>query len=518
MTEMARRYEHGIGCPRDIGRALFLYKRAAAAGDPAAMLALGDIYREGVCVERDVAYSNGMYRKAADLGFAPAIFRLAEHGPLSDREPLLRKAAEQGYGPAMTAVGEATGDVEWLKRAVAAKHPPAFAKLASRTEDGRTELLRQGAELGDAVAQAQLGLLLEPTDRDAALKLFVTAAEAGEPRAMERRGRYAQSEGEALVWYRKAAEAGIPEALDWMGDRSDSTVARLLWKRAADAAYAPAMRKLAILDGNEALLRAAARAGDAEALFRIGDLQAAAERGHPEALARTGQVEKAAALGHAASLKKLGRILEAAEQGDPEACWLLGRDMDDAAEGTRWIQRAAEKGHVEATRELALRYKTGRGAPLDTAVAAQWMTKAAEAGDAEALFHAGRVQESAAKGHPPALVALGDRASLEKAAAAGYANAWTKLGQIEKAAVMGDPEAKVLLASQGKMGPRDACRLYREAADAGYVPAMLRIADCHLQGRGVSRSELDAVNWWRKAAAAGSSEAAELLRRSGKGM
>ena len=50
MTELARKYEHGLGCPRDIGRALLWYRKAAAAGDPQAMIALGDLYREGVCI------------------------------------------------------------------------------------------------------------------------------------------------------------------------------------------------------------------------------------------------------------------------------------------------------------------------------------------------------------------------------------------------------------------------------------------------------------------------------------
>jgi TPR repeat protein len=115
------------------------------------------------------------------------------------------------------------------------------------------------------------------------------------------------------------------------------------------------------------------------------------------------------------------------------------------------------------------------------------------------------------------MVALGTREWLERAAAAGYANAWTKLGQPERAAAAGDPEAKVLLADRSR-DSRAAWRLYVEAANAGYAPAMLRAGDCHLDGKGTWRSEVDAVNWYRRAAQAGSTEAAEKLSRLGKGL
>src|SRR5437763_4361359 len=71
MVELARKYQNGIGCPRDIGRALLYYKRAEDQGNPDAMIALGDLYHEGVCVPQDLSYSRNMYRRAADAGFAP---------------------------------------------------------------------------------------------------------------------------------------------------------------------------------------------------------------------------------------------------------------------------------------------------------------------------------------------------------------------------------------------------------------------------------------------------------------
>src|SRR4051794_20224576 len=77
MVELAQKYQNGIGCPRDIGRALLYYKRAADQGNPDAMIALGDLYREGICVPQDLSYSRNMYRKAAEGGFPPGMMRYA---------------------------------------------------------------------------------------------------------------------------------------------------------------------------------------------------------------------------------------------------------------------------------------------------------------------------------------------------------------------------------------------------------------------------------------------------------
>jgi TPR repeat protein len=172
-------------------------------------------------------------------------------------------------------------------------------------------------------------------------------------------------------------------------------------------------------------------------------------------------------------------------------------------------------------RELGLRYRTGDGAPVDAEVSTRWLRSSASAGDAQALFETGNTRAAAEKGYAPAMVRLaedtGDRAWLERAANGGYANAWTKLGQLEKAAAAGDAEAKTLLAARARK-PQAAYKLYLEAAEAGYAPAMLRVGDCHMEGRGTSRSEIDAVNWYRRAARAGSREALDKLAQLGKGL
>ena len=55
MTELARRYANGIGCPRDAGQAMLWYRRAAQQSEPGAITAIGDMLEEGRCVDQDLA-------------------------------------------------------------------------------------------------------------------------------------------------------------------------------------------------------------------------------------------------------------------------------------------------------------------------------------------------------------------------------------------------------------------------------------------------------------------------------
>jgi TPR repeat protein len=154
----------------------------------------------------------------------------------------------------------------------------------------------------------------------------------------------------------------------------------------------------------------------------------------------------------------------------------------------------------------------------------RWFEAAAKAGDAEGMYRFGLLsgdrdwlRKASEKGNAPAMVALGEKEWLEKAAAAGYANAFTKLGQLEKAAQMGDPEAKMLLGDAiRERKPKQAVAYYMEAAKTGFAPAMTRLGDCNRNGQGTSRSEIDALKWYRDAVSAGDATARERLAAMGK--
>ena len=46
-------YDHGIGVPQDIGKAISWYSKAVAANDPGALNNLAILYAEGCGVDRD---------------------------------------------------------------------------------------------------------------------------------------------------------------------------------------------------------------------------------------------------------------------------------------------------------------------------------------------------------------------------------------------------------------------------------------------------------------------------------
>lgn len=538
MAELARKYEKGDGCPRDIGKALVYYKRSASMGEPTAMVALGELYHEGVCVAPDLAYATDMYRQAAEKGFAPGMMRYGEilesSGKRSQGMIWFRRAAMKGYGPAMTHLGDILADVEWYRRAVAAKHPPAFARLSENVPSVEAvELLREGAALGDPTAQARYAQRIESTDQKKAIELYRAAAQTGDKIAMSRLAFYSETEGDKLLWYTKAAEAGEGDALYWMARRAeaagDKEGALRLYRRALGQGHIGATAQLAKLTGDKAMMKAAAESGDADALYAVAVetddkalLARAAELGNAEALAATGQFEKAAAKGHLPSLVKLGRWEEAAKLGDPEALYRWGMSQRDKAEGTRYIRQAAEKSHPAAMMELASRLETGSGSAVNAVESRQLITKAADAGSSEAKLKLGdekSVKQAASAGYAPAMVKAaeitGDREWLEKAAAKQHAPAMTKLGQVEQAASAGDPDALVALADKTK-SPQKAYKLYLQAAEKGNFPAMRRLAECHINGRGTSLSPIDGVNWYRKAAWAGDAESIAKLKELGK--
>ncbi|WP_296000353.1 tetratricopeptide repeat protein [Rugamonas sp.] len=88
------------------------------------------------------------------------------------------------------------------------------------------------------------------------------------------------------------------------------------------------------------LLEQAARAGDTEAAFELGELE---------------------------------RTAVAGVTPDPAAAW-------------PWYRMAAEKKHARAALMLALLARNGEGVARDDAVAAHWLTVAAELGEAHAMF------------------------------------------------------------------------------------------------------------------------------------
>ena len=99
----------GQGVPQDSARALYWYKRAAAAGSPSGMFDVGIMYDAGQGVPQDPAEAASWYGRAAAHGFARAEYNLAlmyeaGSGVPQDRDRaihLFRAAAEHGLSAAV---------------------------------------------------------------------------------------------------------------------------------------------------------------------------------------------------------------------------------------------------------------------------------------------------------------------------------------------------------------------------------------------------------------------------------
>jgi hypothetical protein len=76
LNELGARYQNGDGVPKDLGRALALYRKASDAGNAAAEFNLGYMYDLGTGVPQDRKVANEWYLKSANQGYAPAMLNV----------------------------------------------------------------------------------------------------------------------------------------------------------------------------------------------------------------------------------------------------------------------------------------------------------------------------------------------------------------------------------------------------------------------------------------------------------
>jgi TPR repeat protein len=184
---------------------------------------------------------------------------------------------------------------------------------------------------------------------------------------------------------------------------------------------------------DEQSLRKAAKAGQAEAMWKLGDyllqgdgigqdlegiywLQQAVKTGNREAMLSLGQyyfkqkngkekkkgeywLKKAAKAGLIAAMRELGHhstspkekakwLRKAGEAGDPISMRELGSYLlhgkgikPSKKWGTHWLRKAAEAGELEAMRELALYLLKEKEDEKALAEGKEWLQRAAEQGD-----------------------------------------------------------------------------------------------------------------------------------------
>jgi TPR repeat protein len=123
-------------------------------------------------------------------------------------------------------------------------------------------------------------------------------------------------------------------------------------------------------------------------------------------------------------------FLRAARQGDAEAAFALGELERDHGRAAPWYRQAAQQGHAQAALALALLLKNGDGIPTDKTAAAHWLGVAAQAGDAHAMF---LLSNAYADGDGVPLDPRRARDLLERAADREYPAAIQELALVKQA-------------------------------------------------------------------------------------
>ena len=337
-----------------------------------------------------------------------------------------------------------------------------------RDEQRARQHFENGANLGNAVAQNSLGVLL----RD------------GQAANAQTQGAAQPDLAAAQLWFSRAAEQQLPEALFnlasllWTASASTDAVQRCLgWmRRAAEADLLIAQAELGRqLGGFGALpadlcdaaqaghwLTQAAQRGDAGAQHHLGLLLLGGFGGAPvnvlnhagDAAAARPWFQRAALQGHAHAQLMCGNLayFGVATPAQP-------------ARGVRWFRRAAQQGLADAQHNLGVALYEGKGAPRDFDQARQWFALAAQQDHADALNNLG-VMALHGEGGPMDWDEAGQ--AMQRAAHLGISGAqhgWAQLlwARALRASQVGD-------AVQAQADCQDALRWCEQAASHELEP------------------------------------------------
>lgn len=265
---------------------------------------------------------------------------------------------------------------------------------------------------------------------------------------------------------------------------------------------------------------AAAKAGDADASYRLGTMYANGE-GTPRNLYLAWQYFHQAV--------ERGNLTAVAEMGDLSDyfdLYLFSHEVP--APGKRGaalkrLQRAAAKGNGNALNDLALMYKQGDGVRQDMKKALEYLNQAVAKNNPYALTNLGLMygKGDGVEADPERAVSL-----YKQAVALGHPRAYTLLARrlmdgdgivrdvntavdyYRKAAKSGDTRAQLAFADLLRRGVdktvpvnlEQAVHWYEQAAKAGNFAARMVLADMFETGQGVSANPAQAVYWYEQAA------------------
>ena len=405
---------------------------------------------------------------------------------------------ERNFAPAPTQTPASTPA---LTPALASPSPePTTPSLTLSRREAQLPPLR--GRLPRKLVSARAAEALEPELRE---RLEAGAAAGRVDDALELARRLRELDpAESKTFYRRAAALGSLNAayelgvLLSTGEAGEQAEARRLFERGATAEHGPSLFALGAL-------LARGEGGPADVPRAVELLGRAVDRGYHRAAIQLAAWKLTGEYGVELDPPGAQRLLEAAvAAGEPSAGPQLGLlyweghlGEPDYPRALRLFRRYAARGDAGCMIQVGLAYEKGLGVEVDLGRAMRFYRGAAKAGHRIGHYHVARLTLSQNPG--PASEQTLRR--LEHAAARGHTSSAALLG--------------ALLLS-GQRVTRDqtrGARYLRQAALGGDSTAMLNLAQCYRKGFGFEEDPALALEWLRKALAAGSAEAGVELAR-----
>jgi uncharacterized protein len=495
--------------PSDGARAVLSYEVAGELGDPEALVRLGDLYRQGSIVPKDLRAALAFFRMARDRGYAGARWRLAEmmlrgEGlPVDSKEARaeLEIAAAAGVSTAMLMLGDlaASGEagpidaeaaVSHWQRAADAGEVRGLVRLASLYYDGLIvprdsakayRFFEEAGAKGDSYAAVRTAQMLLAGDG-------VAADRAGGLARLEALAATAGADG-------KVALADFYSTRDQAGDRFDPARAYSLYVSAAEQGSRSARLRMAVmqvfgegttanLDGGLSILRGMVADGDGSAAFSLGELFTSRKAGLADPLAAIAAYEQADKLGDLRAATRLGDIFASGN--------LVPREPGKALE---YYRSAAERGDVLARLKADELVVRGTGTPQEARTALTDIERLAATGLIDAIVLIGDLGRTGVAG----LVPVDEKAALASyllAADKGSRTAALRAGEI---LISGLP---------ANLDPARGVSMMLSVAEAGDASAYLALGDALLKaGSGYSSGSISPVEAFEKAGTGGMSTA-----------
>lgn len=541
--------EYGIGSAKSETEAARWYLSAAKSGLNAAKFHAARCYGIGIGVPKDPALAQDWITKAQEPGNPVAAYALAKTTPMDavKASATLMQASEFGYMPA---VCELKGS--------SAPAPASTELTIANAAYGYGDWRRAHAFFETAEGQESkvmraycliYGLGIIP-DKHAGVTLLKECAAAGNTAAAYAVAcRYESGDGvtkdkqTTVLYLKQAGQAGHHGAeyalamklLKGDGVSRDETEAMRLLKLAAAGGNIAAKGELgkrlyAGIGGGKskeqglALLQNAANSGDSAAQYSLGlkllSNRDSAERAKGIALldsaAKQGHIDAALAAGHH-YLNEVSAENEttpylaptyfemAATRGSTEAQWMMARlnltgigVTSNQAAAIVWAERAANAGHAAAQNLLGEAHLYGIGIPANQTVAQEWFTRAADKKNPAACVNLGKI-----------IWKNSQRIAESRDGAAALFDVAVKSDDPAAIQAVGIHyiENRYMNVGYGEYG----LSLLVRAAEAGAVESMLFLAKVHREGLAGRQDQTQAVAWYKRAAEAGSVQAADKL-------